>query len=226
MKKIIMIFLVLVLQQASAQATLEYAHHRSIAEDISASLAEAGITDSYVNVTEDSVVVHYHQPKIKSDVDVLLVWNYIWATCALYHPESSEIRILQYFDSVPLAEAVVDTTQAVDYVAGKKTFNEFRRSVTVNPPPDRRYPEAVKEGGDLDFALIGIAGFMLFLVVVLGVFFFKRKSGETKNKQKAKPVEPRKPPERGVGGHKFCTECGTKLSREARFCTECGIKQD
>ena len=115
--------------------TLDSTRLAHIEERIHASIIESGIDDAIVNATEKAVVVRYIQPTVRSDMDSLLAWIYIWTAAAIEHPDSETVTIIQYAEGTPLAMAEADTADIKSLAAKKMTFVGFGEKVRMESPP-------------------------------------------------------------------------------------------
>ena len=97
-------------------------------------------------------------------------------------------------------------------------YNIFK---TINPKNSTLYT-----------VLIAILGVLFGGSTFLGglILYFK-KDYETKEpetdlevKEVEEKKEPKKEPKKETSKDKFCTKCGTKLTKDAKFCPECGNK--
>jgi hypothetical protein len=93
------------------------------------------------------------------------------------------------------------------------------------------------EGSSL---LLMVAGIVVGVGVVVGVFVLRSRQGKPKSEMKMyepvveekplppEPVAPPRPSRAPPPGMKFCVHCGTAIPKNARFCTkiDCGKPQD
>ncbi len=153
MKRIALLAVVmLVISTVSGQEPdLESVGYEAIAKEIHRSIEESGIKKSNINVSEKAVIISYQQPPVRSDADSLLMWTYIWTASAISHPDSSEVRIIQYNKNLAMIEIVAKTTDIKDYITKKITFDAFGKTLDFKSPPEKPFdpcpPNAKMIGG-------------------------------------------------------------------------------
>lgn len=94
-------------------------------------LVFTGLKDSTVDVTSERVLVTYHQPPVKSELDSLTAWMYIMGASATIAPETKSIVIIMQSDDEPLYEVSAPTETVTAILNEQITMEEFRSKIKV-----------------------------------------------------------------------------------------------
>lgn len=106
---------------------------QSARELISQSLEESGIVDHYIEMDSENIKIHFKAPPVKTDVDVLLEWTYIWASAAIQSTQST-ITIVQYVEDTAVIQVTATTENIMKLISKELSFPDFADTTETSFP--------------------------------------------------------------------------------------------
>jgi aspartate 1-decarboxylase len=92
-------------------------------------LANMGIEDAVVDVTQDKVLVRYNLP---ANMDMDTVSYYVMGAAAQAAPDSKEIILQVYEDMQPVKEVTVNTSDVISFINERMTLTDFQAVIKTS----------------------------------------------------------------------------------------------
>lgn len=89
-------------------------------------LAEYGISDAVVDVSEGRTLIRYNLPEFMNKTDAIY---YILGAAASIAPETEKISIQTYQNFEPMDEITISTKDVIDFSEGKISEDEFLKKI-------------------------------------------------------------------------------------------------
>lgn len=106
---------------------------KSTRDLLSQSLEESGIVDHYIEMDSENIKIHFRAPTIKTDVDVLLEWTYIWAAAAIQSSQST-ITIAQYVEDTAVIQVTATRENIMKLITKELSFPDFADTTETSFP--------------------------------------------------------------------------------------------